>query len=385
MVLAALFLFLSAISCCCHARLMQEVLVEGAELEGGVCLDGSFPGYFIGKGSGSGVNKWILHQEGGGWCHSIENCLNRSKTALGSSKYWNSTIELGGIFSDQETVNGQFYNWNVIYLGYCDGGSFAGYREFPIEVGGSKLYFRGKAILKALIEHLMQNGMSTATDVMLTGCSAGGLATYLHADYIATLLPDTVVSYKAMADAGYFLDIPNVNGVMQYELYMQLVHSLHNMSGGCDSDCVQYYSEEDQWRCVFAPFTFQFIKTPFFILNSLYDTAQLSGILGLKCLPPKCDEEQMKFFDRFREQFLSQLAPALNSSTTGIFGDSCLIHCQTLTDMSWATYSVGEQTMRQTIEDWYYQTSPAKSQEIDCPYPCNPTCPNPSPQITTLF
>lgn len=125
-----------------------------------MCLDGSFPGYFIGKGSGSGVNKWILHQEGGGWCHSIENCLNRSKTALGSSKYWNSTIELGGIFSDQETVNGQFYNWNVIYLGYCDGGSFAGYRfvyttldfvgnhfksnyrEFPIEVGGSKLYFR---------------------------------------------------------------------------------------------------------------------------------------------------------------------------------------------------------------------------------------------------
>lgn len=93
-----------------------------------MCLDGSPPGYFIGKGSGSGANKWILHQEGGGWCHTTENCLDRSKTDLGSSNNWKSSIFLGGIFSDEETVNGEFYNWNVVYLGYCDGGSFAGYR-----------------------------------------------------------------------------------------------------------------------------------------------------------------------------------------------------------------------------------------------------------------
>ena len=93
-----------------------------------MCLDGSPPGYYIARGSGSGVNKWILHQEGGGWCFTTGDCLNRSKTALGSSTYWNSTIQLGGIFSDEESVNGQFYNWNVVYLGYCDGGSFSGYR-----------------------------------------------------------------------------------------------------------------------------------------------------------------------------------------------------------------------------------------------------------------
>ena len=93
-----------------------------------MCLDGSPPGYYIGKGSGSGSNKWILHQEGGGWCQTAENCLNRSKTDLGSSLNWTSSIYLGGIFSEEEKVNGQFYNWNVVYLGYCDGGSFSGYR-----------------------------------------------------------------------------------------------------------------------------------------------------------------------------------------------------------------------------------------------------------------
>ena len=65
--------------------------------------------------------------------------------------------------------------------------------------------------------------MQNATDVILTGCSggnniywvffisviitlpmhtAGGLATFLHADLVSSLLPEDV-SYKAMSDGGY--------------------------------------------------------------------------------------------------------------------------------------------------------------------------------------
>jgi hypothetical protein len=250
---------------------------------------------------------------------------------------------------------------------------FCPFRKDPVEVNGTNLYFRGKLILDALVKHLLSNGMEDATDVILTGCSAGGLATYLHADYVPSLLPDRV-NYKAMADAGYFLNIPNVQGVMLYEFYMQAVNSLHNMTGGSNKDCVSHYQDVEEWKCVFAPYTFQFIKTQLFILNSLYDTAQLSGILGLQCLPPNCDGEQMKFFDNFRTQFLEQLAPARESSSTGIFGDSCLIHCQTLEDTSWATYAVGGQTMRETFEAWYFQT-PADYKEVDGPFPDNRSCP----------
>ena len=92
-----------------------------------MCLDGSPPGYFIGKGSGSGASKWIIHQGGGGWCASNDECLQRSRTELGSSKLWPASFPLGGIFSDNKTVNGEFYNWNVVYLGYCDGSSFSSF------------------------------------------------------------------------------------------------------------------------------------------------------------------------------------------------------------------------------------------------------------------
>ena len=69
-------------------------------------------------------------------------------------------MEVGGIFSNNQSINGEFYNWNVAYLMYCDGGSFSGYRystilisyiffmfyfctrEEPIVVGGTKLYIR---------------------------------------------------------------------------------------------------------------------------------------------------------------------------------------------------------------------------------------------------
>ena len=75
------------------------------------------------------------------------------------------------------------------------------------------------------------------------------------------------------------------------------------------------------------------------------------------------------------QEFLAQLSPALSSTSTGIFADSCLIHCQTLEDTAWGTYSVGGQSMRQTFEDWYFTKTPANTKEVDCPFPDNRSCP----------
>jgi len=53
-----------------------------------LCLDGSHAAYYINEGD---PHKILISYEGGGWCGSsdlastIENCYQRSKTALGSS------------------------------------------------------------------------------------------------------------------------------------------------------------------------------------------------------------------------------------------------------------------------------------------------------------
>ena len=56
---------------------------------------------------------------------------------------------------------------------------------------------RGHAIVQYVMETVLPqnlikgpNEWASATDVLLTGCSAGGLATYLHADYVKSVLPN---------------------------------------------------------------------------------------------------------------------------------------------------------------------------------------------------
>jgi hypothetical protein len=78
-------------------------------------------------GSGSGATKFIIHLEGGGWCYNEDDCIGRSKTPLGSSTFWKTTAEYpGGLLSDDQTANPDFYNWNLAFVKYCDGASFAG-------------------------------------------------------------------------------------------------------------------------------------------------------------------------------------------------------------------------------------------------------------------
>ena len=82
------------------------------------------------------------------------------------------------------------------------------------------------------------------------------------------------------------------------------------------------------------------------------------------------------------QEFLAQLAPAVNSSA-GIFADSCVIHCQTLMDEPWSTYSIDGKTTREAFEEWYFEKGSGDHQRIDCPFPCNPSCPLESPTTGT--
>lgn len=359
----------------CNAKNATLVLLPAAAAKGAVCLDGSAPGYYMRSGEGSS-NKWILHLEGGGWCSTVEACVERSATFLGSSKSWLPSYEFDGFLSDNAQSNPDFYDWNMVYIMYCDGASFSGNVDAPVPWNSTTtIYFRGWKILNAVLESLLDAGMKDASEVILTGCSAGGLATYIHADYVAGFIPQQA-KYRALSDAGYFLDIPTIYGNLSFEEGVRDLLTLQNCTA-LNEECVKAYSSQDQWKCLFAPYSIQYIKTPVFILNSDYDTAQLAGILDLPCLPPNCTAKQMEFFYKFRTQFLSALEPATHNDHIGIFVDSCLQHCQTLTDNTWNDIMVEGSSMREAFELWY-EGKPL--QYIDCAYPCNPTC----PEATTL-
>jgi hypothetical protein len=90
---------------------------------------------------------------------------------------------------------------------YCDGGSWTGNISEPIsappKAGAANvtIYYRGRRLLDALIDHLLEpeQGLASATDLLFGGCSAGGLTAYAHADYVASRMPRTV-NTLAIAD-----------------------------------------------------------------------------------------------------------------------------------------------------------------------------------------
>lgn len=56
-----------------------------------------------------------------------------------------------------------------------------------------------------MIRAMANSILSNALQAVLTGCSAGGLATFLHCDNFRAKFPQEV-SVKCLADGGFFLD-----------------------------------------------------------------------------------------------------------------------------------------------------------------------------------
>lgn len=84
-------------------------------------------------------------------------------------------------------LNPLTYDWNKVLIPYCDGGSFAGNNESVsyVDVRGKMmpLYFRGFRNLNAVLDDLVANhGLGDVTDALVSGDSAGGLASYWHVD-----------------------------------------------------------------------------------------------------------------------------------------------------------------------------------------------------------
>ncbi len=88
---------------------------------------------------------------------------------------------------------------------YCSSDSFSADTAPSNATGG--WHFRGKRILTGAIDVALQLGLATASQVLISGCSAGGVAVIANLDYVVSMLPaleGRVV--KGHSDAGWMMD-----------------------------------------------------------------------------------------------------------------------------------------------------------------------------------
>jgi hypothetical protein len=366
------------------------------------CLDGSPGSFYIRKGSGSGQNSFLIHTQGGGWCLDPESCYSRSQGDLGSSANLQSEVDCAmkgtkgnpcvhdgdsGLQSSLKSDNKEMWDWNHAYINYCDGGSYAGDVTDPVSVtvdGKDKVvYMRGRHVLEGIYDTLIQGfGLNAAESVVISGTSAGGLAVYLHADFLREKVQSVSpkANVVAVPDAGFFLDYPSFSGEYLYTPKYQYVFAMQNASGFVNQDCIGQYSKDESWRCFMAQYTLPFIKTPVFVANSLMDSWSARNIMGLTCDPSGknssaiCTEDEQAYVAKWREAFVSTLSPFLGKPGAGAWLVNCYQHPIVDEIHYWSEVTIQQTDLHSTFASWHAQSAQQPWVRVDEMGVANPKC-----------
>eukprot|EP00898_Chlorokybus_atmophyticus_P002121 jgi/Chlat1/290/Chrsp1S03060 len=355
------------------------VIISPHEHRLAACLDGSPPGYYWRKGKGAAAARWIIHLEGGGWCYDLAQCAQRARTRLGSSRHWSTTTPTSGILSADPAVNPDFYDSSVVFVNYCDGGSFNGDVAEPANYNGHDVYFRGKYVLEAVMSSLMKRGLSTAKSVLLTGCSAGGLAVYYSCDTVRAMLPSTT-GLKCMSDAGFFTNTPTVDGQQKLRALFQGVHELQNTT--VSAPCIRSSGSDSRWKCAFPQYLLPNIITPVFVLNSAADTwslahALLPGGTHSAVITALSSADRLTAVQKFHADNVAILDDIVGlQSRHGVFVHACMTHCNSLIDRLWSGLRTADGVRAQAVfADWFFDRVKDTKPVIEkCAYPCNKNC-----------
>ena len=115
---------------------------------GARCLSGSPFGFYHVPAVNASSTKWTVYLQGGGFCLNEASCWSRAHQKLGNSSFFpprSECICMNGVV-------GYDGSCHCLYLPYCDGASFSGFREKPWPINasnpkGDAVYFRGLANL----------------------------------------------------------------------------------------------------------------------------------------------------------------------------------------------------------------------------------------------
>ncbi|KAK4387712.1 Pectin acetylesterase 11 [Sesamum angolense] len=307
-------------------------LLESAVSKGAVCLDGSPPAYFYDKGYGEGADNWVVYLEGGGWCANTDFC--REWISTKSTFKREKKMQFRHILAPEQTINPDFYNWNRVFVAYCDGSSFMGDVE----------------------------------EAILSGGSAGGMATIYHCDGFRTLIPGAT-RYKCIADSGIFTpaDKKDLIGYEKRVHRFDKLIAFHGTDKFLPKSCT---SKMNVNLCHFPENVVRDIQTPLFIIESSYDSFQIYTGLdpGLPYNETTwygcgndldfCTCPQIQSMKEFRAEFLKTLQAIAKSSSIGMFVHSCHIHGHFLNFHGWdPSPLLQNKTIAKVIGDWYFDRS----------------------------
>ncbi|ETO07801.1 hypothetical protein RFI_29589 [Reticulomyxa filosa] len=235
-----------------------------------------------------------------------------------------------------------------------------------------------------------------AAQVVVGGCSAGGLATYLHTQYIYQILTQNnnqLRNFAALPDSGFFLQYQSptekyVTGIYLFIfvhlvpiIWMTWVFDNQNCTGGVNQNCIAAHIKTgNTWQCMFAQANAPFIEVPVFALQSRFDSWQLTYILGNTNNATLINEYGTNFTRIFNQTYLQTnlslhggFVPVffpftfifISNICTCVLFDSCYHHCE-----EWDDIIVDDLDSTEMFGEMFYQETKQIFWFQDYSYPC---------------
>eukprot|EP00588_Corethron_pennatum_P011358 CAMPEP_0194267132 /NCGR_PEP_ID=MMETSP0169-20130528/1769_1 /TAXON_ID=218684 /ORGANISM="Corethron pennatum, Strain L29A3" /LENGTH=471 /DNA_ID=CAMNT_0039007941 /DNA_START=64 /DNA_END=1479 /DNA_ORIENTATION=- len=363
------------------------------------CLDGSPGAYYIRPGTATGPeinSKVFLHMEGGAWCYDNASCYERSKSHLGSTVDDTddalSWANAEAYWSMDETVNPAVWDWTSVFIRYCDGASLSGLREEPIVISKNdgtetQIFSRGNFILQAIINELFSESSddespekedrnrkpsSVKQHLIVSGNSAGGLASFLHAHQFAEAINPNHTQMVVVTDSSFFRE-DDKNSYLTRRSYVDMIKSVFEMSHAKKSlplACIEKYQgdnddKDEAFKCMFAANVIPYINAPLLILQPRYDSYQTEFFLGYNHDDAVTNKDVV---NQYGSNLKEELMTALNRQRmfepkSKVFLSSCEFHTalggwsDTPEDLNsvWLKAAVDGTTMNVAMDEWLKQ------------------------------
>ncbi|KAK1886384.1 Palmitoleoyl-protein carboxylesterase notum1a [Dissostichus eleginoides] len=265
---------------CSAQKLDQDMKLNFLKNDSVTCNDGSAAGYYIKESKGS--KRWLLFLEGGWYCFNRQTCDSRYETMrrLMSSTKWPQTRTGTGIMSPQPEENPHWWNANMVFIPYCSSDVWSGATP---KTNQSDYAFMGSLIIKEVVNELLTKGLDNAKVLLLAGSSAGGTGVLLNVDRVAEQLESLGhggVQVRGLADSGWFLDnkqykITACLDTISCAPTEAIKRGIRYWGGLVPESCRQAHVGQE-WNCFFGYKVFPTLKSPVFVVQWLFDEAQLT-------------------------------------------------------------------------------------------------------------
>jgi hypothetical protein len=247
---------------------------------------------------------------------------------------------------DDCMANPDFCDWVKVYIPYCTGDMHSGTQmERNAALGG--FYFSGHNLIAGVAAHLTSQfgneGMSTPSDVLVVGSSAGGIAALMHTDYFGEQWPTARVKGAPMC--GFFYAGVTAMNDLHAGVPTPADHLgfIPDWKPYLPSACAAA-TNNNMSVCTDAHYLYPYLKQPLFVRENQYDTAKLANC--------GWDGTSTEYLQAWGKWMRAQLMLISRSTKDGFFSGSCLQHGG---NFGWESSPVINGVhMRDAISNWFF-------------------------------